>query len=164
MDNPHTSLSSSPSRTSTGETTSSEVNQQYSSPSTTTTTTTTDTKASSSSATSASTSDSASASSSSIITTLQQNVSSLAGPQFNLVKDAVNENIVPVASEALQSTQSAVREIIRKVSPESEAEPQKGLDPSHPDYKYIEQMPDEQICDFLRYKHRSTAPEPLRNE
>ncbi|KAJ5480810.1 hypothetical protein N7539_006704 [Penicillium diatomitis] len=117
---------------------------------------------SSSTFSSTSSSSSSSSTSSSVVTAIQQNVSSLVGPHIDHVKGAVNENVTPVAQEALQLSQRTVREIVNQIYPEPEPEPQKGLDPSHPDYHQIDQMHDEQVCDYLRHKHRSTASQPLQ--
>ncbi|KAJ5128728.1 hypothetical protein N7448_002445 [Penicillium atrosanguineum] len=74
------------------------------------------------------------------------------------VKETVAEGI-PIATEALQSAQDRVRSLVKgveeTVEPASEEQEAMAKDAEH-----IDQMDTEQICDFLRDKHRSTKPPP----
>ncbi|KAJ5389556.1 uncharacterized protein N7496_000624 [Penicillium cataractarum] len=97
------------------------------------------------------------------IAEIQQNIPTVAEEKVNALKETVINDVVPATGEALQSAQESIRALAEKVMTGHEAQGGKEMDPSHPDYQIIDQMDDEKICDFLRDKHRSTAPPPSKN-
>jgi hypothetical protein len=120
------------------------------------------------------------------ITEIQQNVIAVASEKVTGVKEAVVENIMPPAGEALQSAQKSIYTLAGKVATGSDSQGEKGMFlpctslvilyplliqtrvwlervSPQPDHQLIDQMDEEKICDFLRDKHRSTAPPPSKN-
>ncbi|KAJ5891706.1 uncharacterized protein N7473_007934 [Penicillium subrubescens] len=96
-------------------------------------------------------------------TRFQQNVTALASEKITDVKEAVVDNIIPAAGEALQSAQESIYTLAGKVTTGNDLQGEKETDSPHPDHQLIDQMDKEQICDFLRDKHRSTAPPLSKN-
>lgn len=118
------------------------------------------------------------------VTDIRQNTATVAGEKVNGLKETVVDNVVPAAGDALQSAQERISALAGKVTTGSESQVEKGmflglinfaslhmiltetrvwLETGHPDHQIIDQMDDEQICDFLRHKHRSTAQPPSKN-
>ncbi|KAJ6104464.1 hypothetical protein N7523_010784 [Penicillium sp. IBT 18751x] len=92
------------------------------------------------------------------VTDFKGNLVAVAGDAVNGVKETVAEGI-PVAKEALQSAQDRVRSLVKGVEETAEPAPEE-KEANARDAEQIDQMDTEQICDFLREKHRSMNPPP----
>ncbi|OOQ88400.1 hypothetical protein PEBR_13771 [Penicillium brasilianum] len=97
------------------------------------------------------------------ITEIQQNITTVAGEKAHALKATVVNDIVPAASEALQSAQESIRTLTEKATNGNDAQEENETDPSHPDHQKIDELDEETICDFLRDKHRSTQLPPSTN-
>jgi hypothetical protein len=61
------------------------------------------------------------------ITEIQQNITTVAGEKAHAVKDTVVNDIVPAASEALQSAQESIRTLAEKATNGKDAQEEKGM-------------------------------------
>lgn len=114
------------------------------------------------------------------ISDIKENVVAVAGDTVNTVKETLFEG-VPAAAEALQSAEERIRSLASGNGDNNGqglcswfnlagclvnmylAAPDENMASHAKDAERIDQMDTEQICDFLRDKHRSTKPPPSTN-
>lgn len=61
------------------------------------------------------------------ITEIQQNITTVAGEKANALEETVVNDIIPAASEALQSTQESIRSLAEKATNGNNAQGEKGM-------------------------------------
>lgn len=61
------------------------------------------------------------------VTEIQQNIKAAAGETVNGLEETVIDNVVPAASEALQSAQASISALAGKAATESESQVEKGM-------------------------------------
>ncbi|KAJ5935214.1 hypothetical protein N7466_004761 [Penicillium verhagenii] len=87
------------------------------------------------------------------ISEISSRATAVAGEKVVALKDTVMENAVPAAGEALQSLGGRIRNLAGEVEETVEED----LD-MEKHSEHIDKMDKERLCDFLRDKHKSTAP------
>ncbi|KAJ5201850.1 uncharacterized protein N7498_006513 [Penicillium cinerascens] len=92
----------------------------------------------------------------------KENLVTVASDTVNTVKEMLLEG-VPAAAEALQSAEERIRSLASGNEDNNEQAPDENMESHAQDVERIDQMDTEQICDFLRDKHRSTKPPPSIN-
>ncbi|KAJ5565045.1 hypothetical protein N7513_001287 [Penicillium frequentans] len=87
-----------------------------------------------------------------LISEFPSKATAVAGETASTIKDIVVEKAVPAAEEALQNLGSQIRNLAGQVEETVEED----LD-FEKHSEHIDKMDTEQLCDFLREKHKSTA-------
>ncbi|KAJ6084229.1 hypothetical protein N7486_011029 [Penicillium sp. IBT 16267x] len=87
------------------------------------------------------------------ISEIPSKATAVAGQKVAVIKDTVVDKAVPAAGEALQNLGSQIRNLAGEVEETIEED----LDLEEHS-EQIDKMDTERLCDFLREKHKSTAP------
>ncbi|KAJ5675610.1 hypothetical protein N7462_008507 [Penicillium macrosclerotiorum] len=92
------------------------------------------------------------------ITQIKNKITTMAGETASNIKENVFDGVVPAAGETLQGAQARVQSLADTVNGSHNDQANQESNSPHPEHEMIDQMDEEEICDFLRERHRSTAP------